>query len=82
MAKKFLFKKAYLNKDGTIAYLIQLFDKRFYKVTDDNKGGIEVYKFKDGTFDIEYAIWYEKFKTADLAFDYLKKLDTKKKEAA
>ena len=34
---------------------------------------IEVYKYKDGTLDIEYAIWNKNFKNSKEAFKYLGK---------
>jgi hypothetical protein len=73
MQNNFLFKKAYLATEPFhhIAYLVQLKDERFFKVTDNEKGNIEVYKYKDGTLDIEYAVFGQKFKSVDDAFKYL-----------
>ena len=73
MQNNFLFKKAYLATEPFhhIAYLIQLKDERFFKVTDNEKGNIEVYKYKDGTLDIEYAVFGQNFKSVDDAFKYL-----------
>ena len=49
-------------------------DERFFKVTDNQKGNIEVYKYKDGTLDIEYAVFGQNFKKVNDAFKYLNNL--------
>ena len=71
----FLFKKAYLCNEPFkhIAYLVHTKNEKFFKVTDNQKGNIEVYKYKDGTLDIEYAVWGQNFKNTDQAFQYLRK---------
>lgn len=71
----FLFKKAYLCTEPFtyLAYLIQTKNKKFFEVTEDTKGNIEVYKFKEGTLDIEYAVWGQNFKTTYQAFEFLRK---------
>lgn len=72
----FLFKKAYLATEPFkhITYLVQIKDERFFNVTDDQKGNIEIYKYKDGTLDFEYAVWGQNFKTVNDAFKYLNNL--------
>jgi len=74
----FLFKKAYLATKpfDHVSYLIQLKDERFFKVTDNQKGNIEIYKYKDNTldFEIEYAVFGRNFKYVNDAFKYLNNL--------
>lgn len=57
-----------------ITYLIQLKDERFFNVTDDQKGNIEIYKYKDGSLDFEYTVFGQKFKNVNDAFKYLNNL--------
>ena len=78
LAKKSLppAKKAYLKTEPFehITYLIQLKDERFFNVTDDQKGNIEIYKYKDGSLDFEYTVFGQKFKNVNDAFKYLNNL--------
>ena len=72
----FLFKKSYYCSKPFphLSWLIQTKNGKFFKVTDDlNTNKIEVYKYKDGTLDIEYAIWNKNFKNSKEAFKYLGK---------
>jgi len=75
----FLFKKAYLKTEPFehITYLVQIKDERFFNVTDDQKGNIEIYKYKDGSLDFEYVVFGQNFKNVNDAFKYLNNLRSK-----
>jgi hypothetical protein len=72
-----IFKKRYIQNNNDY-YLVQLKNKSFYKITDDRNGNVEVYKYKDGTNDLEYAAWGKNFNSVAKAMNYLNNL----KEAA
>ena len=75
MTKHFLFKKAYQLWEPFphIAYLIQTKNFDFWRVTDNQKGDIQIYKYKRNTLDFEYAVWGQNFKNKNEAFQFLRK---------
>lgn len=67
-----IFKKRYVQNNND-DYLVQLKNKNFYKITDDRNGNVEVYKYKDGTNDLEYDAWGI-FNSVAKAMNYLNNL--------